>query len=132
MWRCRTACPVRLGGVFSAGGVQRSPHKSGSSLALRAACAPWLRVLVPRRPPPQPSLRSPCATGHSPPPPLVLKAPRPGLQGEAPKAGVRRRGRTTSLYQGEATRPDQGWSWGKNTGSGRTFRGAHLLKAKSG
>ena len=44
-------------------------------------------------------------------PPLVLKAPRPGLQGEAPKAGVGRRGRTTSLYQGEATRPDQVWSW---------------------
>ena len=25
--------------------------KSGSFVALRAACAPWLRVLVPRRPP---------------------------------------------------------------------------------
>jgi putative transposase len=34
-----------------------------------------------------------------------------GLQLEPPKPGVRRRGRTTSLHQGEATRPDQVWSW---------------------
>ena len=34
-----------------------------------------------------------------------------GLQLEPPKLGVRRRGRTTSLHQGEATRPGQVWSW---------------------
>jgi transposase InsO family protein len=34
-----------------------------------------------------------------------------GLQLEPPKPGVRRRGRTTSLNQGEATRPNQVWSW---------------------
>jgi transposase InsO family protein len=34
-----------------------------------------------------------------------------GLEGEAPKAGVRRRGRTTSTHVGEATRPNQVWAW---------------------
>ena len=34
-----------------------------------------------------------------------------GLQGEAPKAGVRRRGRTTSTHVGVATRPNQVWAW---------------------
>ena len=34
-----------------------------------------------------------------------------GVQLAPPKPGVRRRGRTTSLHQGEATRPDQVWSW---------------------
>ena len=34
-----------------------------------------------------------------------------GLEGEAPKAGVRRRGRTTSTHLGEATRPNQVWAW---------------------
>ena len=34
-----------------------------------------------------------------------------GLEGEAPKAGVRRRGRTTSTNVGEATRPNQVWAW---------------------
>ncbi len=34
-----------------------------------------------------------------------------GLQGEAPKAGVRRRGRTTSTHVGEATRANQVWAW---------------------
>ena len=33
-----------------------------------------------------------------------------GLEGEAPKAGVRRRGRTTSTHVGEATRPNQVWA----------------------
>ena len=34
-----------------------------------------------------------------------------GLQGEAPKAGIRRRGRTTSTHVGVATRPNQVWAW---------------------
>ena len=51
--------------------------KSGSFVALRAACAPWLRLLVPRRPPPRPSLRSPSATGRSKPPLCKSSAPRP-------------------------------------------------------
>lgn len=34
-----------------------------------------------------------------------------GLQLEPPRPGVRRRGRTTSLHVGEATRPNQVWVW---------------------
>ncbi len=52
--------------------------KSGSFVALRPACAPWLRVLVPRRPPPRPSLRSPSATGRSQPLFEKLRAPASG------------------------------------------------------
>ena len=57
-----TGPPVKLCVVCDAGDVWGSPHKSGSSLALRPACAPLLQVLVRRRPPPRPSLRSPYAT----------------------------------------------------------------------
>ena len=60
-------------------GVHRSPRKVRLPLvALRTACAPWLRVLVPRRPPPRPSLRSPSATGHSQPLFAKLRAPACG------------------------------------------------------
>lgn len=34
-----------------------------------------------------------------------------GLQGEAPKAGVRRCGRTTNTHEGIANMPNLGWTW---------------------
>lgn len=63
--------------------VSRSPRNECAA-RLRTACAPWLRVLVPRRPPPRPSLRSPCATRRSNPSPTKLRAPGPQRSAQRP------------------------------------------------
>ena len=77
--RSRQPAPVRLDGVQRAGGVHFSPHKSGSSLALRTPPGPVVagaRASQAAPPGPRPARLPPPAPAR----PLVLKAPRPGLR----------------------------------------------------
>jgi hypothetical protein len=90
VWRCPVSAGIvrrcRQPAPASALSRRSCWWESGVRLAsqarpsrLRPACAPWLRVLLRRRPPPRPSLRSP--SGHrAQANPFVGKAPRPGLR----------------------------------------------------
>ena len=106
--RSRQPAPVRLDGVLGAGGVHFSPHKSGSSLALRTPPRPV--VAGARSSQAAPPARAPRAFHHRPrPAPSFAKAPRPGLRRRAvaprprpPRCGC---SRTTSASAFVASAP---------------------------
>ena len=78
-WRCSQRPPPRLGHVLGAGGGSSLASQSQApGVALRTPLRPVAGVLVPRRPPPRPSLRSPRppATAR----PLVCKSSAPRLR----------------------------------------------------